>query len=170
MQVIKVILVVLMLMTLSCKQKARDSELLLKYPKTDDISKNLKYIFTNGFNFSDNIKVNEIAVKRNSKNRYQIIYFLDKKNDFKTIEKLNIGFRVYPESPELFLNDTYKKDGARTIATKAEIKRMGSSLVVISKNFLIAPKKFKETKVYFYSPKGGVLGRKMTILDLSFDF
>lgn len=139
-------------------------------PEIEDISKNLNYIFTNGFYFTDDIRVDKIGVIKNGKNRYKIFYFLSDRKHLEKVQNLNIAFRLYPEEPMQFKSSEDQKSKARTIASKCNLNRMGDTFVVSTDEFFIIPKTFKESKIYLYNPNDGVVGKTMTILDLNFDF
>ncbi|WP_097044364.1 hypothetical protein [Flagellimonas pacifica] len=154
-----------------CKSKTRENTVLkLSLPQIVDVSEDLNYIFTDGFSFTDNLRIDKIGMKRIDEHQYKIFYFFSDTGCMEQIEVLNIAFRVYPKKPMEFNDKLYQKNKARTIAAKCVLNRMADNIVVASDIFALVPKTFNETKIYLYKPETGIVGRTMTILDLNFDF
>lgn len=167
MKISRIPLVLMTVISLSCAdQKGMDPKLKAKYPQTENVLKSLDYIFANGFSFTDSIRVDRIGVLKVRPDTFKIYYFLDERTDFDAVEKLNVAFRTYPatKGASKILENTQE---AKTFASKCSIKRMDNSLIVISDEFTFDSKKFKETKIYFYQPEKGIVGRTMTILGLN---
>lgn len=144
----------------------QEEEDKIVYTQADDITSQINSIFTEGFKFSEDIGINEIAYLKTGDNTYKIVYFLDDESDFNKIQSLNIAFRIYPKDPSMLQVDADKKALAKTLATKCEIQEMGGSLVIISEEFTINPKSFTKIKVYIYHPEDGVYGKMMTLLNI----
>lgn len=167
----KIIVIVLFTLVTACKNKnAVQSDFIRSLPEAEDISNTLHIIFTNGFNFSEDLRIDKIGVEQIGKNRYKIFYFFSDSADLEEIQHLNIAFRVYPRYPMKFKNESDQKNKAKTIATKSKLSRIGDELVICTDEFSMAPKIFEESKVYLYHPDEGIIGKTMTILDLNFDF
>lgn len=176
-----ILLLLLIMILVSCKSEKKNEEVnsenqditikkpnKVKYSEIEDLSQDLVSIFDNGFSFTDKVKIEEIGIIYLDDNTYKIVYILDKSSDFSIVEKLNVGFRFYPNDPSLFENEIDKKNKAKTIAVKGSlIKKMGNSLVIVSNDFKIMPNEFKEIKVFFYYPKEGIQGKTLTILNLN---
>ena len=164
-------MVVLILLFSACKTKGDEySGFKMSLPKIDEISNTLNFIFTYGFHFSQDIKVDKIGVERRGENRYKIFYFFSEGAGLSKLDGLNIAFRVYPKNPKQFKNKSDQETVAKTIASKCKLSRMGEELVVSTAEFTLVPKAFKESKVYLYDPDKGIFGKTMTILNLNFDF
>ena len=128
----------LTVLVFACKSKLNDEEKWKNFSETTDLKNELTYVFTNGFGFTKDIKIEKIGVYRTSKDIYRIVYFLDEESNFDLIGKLNIAFRIYPQNPNLFQTDSDKRSGARTLASRAELKRMGSSIAIVSEDFKVS--------------------------------
>lgn len=165
---------------LSCKQEKKadstDKDTVVvdtkanetEYEVVESSFDNMKVIFDNGFTFAEGVTIQEIGVLKTGDDSYKIAYFLDDDSDFEKIEGLNIAFRVYPKNPKLFNNKADQAAKARTIASVSDIKIMDKIKTIMSEEFSLSPKDFQQVKVYFYTPKEGVLGQMMTILNVQF--
>ncbi len=167
----KIFFIVLVLAVVSCKtKKEENTDFKIGLTEVEDISKSLKFIFTNGFDFTEFVRVDKIGVQRIGKDTFKVFYFFKDSRNIQAIEDLSIAFRVYPENPEEFKSKSDEENMAKTIAVKCKVKKMGNEMIVSTDEFVILPKNFKETKVYLYKPDTGVVGNTMTILGLNLDF
>lgn len=174
----KIILVfVTIILVTSCnsekKKKAEEVEVIeneekKNYEQVLNEIDGMDFIFNDGFTFTEGVTVDQIGILKSGEETYKVIYFLNDDSNFEKIEGLNVAFRVYPKSPELFLNKKDQEAKAKTFAANSNIYIMDNSKVVISNEFTIVPKEMKSVKVYFYDPKGGVEGETMTILNTKF--
>ncbi|MFK7813234.1 MAG: hypothetical protein AB8B59_12110 [Maribacter sp.] len=171
MQIRIFIFILLLVFANGCQEKVSENSALKEtISEIQDTSKNLNYVFTNGFYFTDDLRVDKIGVSQIDENRYKIFYFISDRKHLEKIQDLNIAFRLYPEDPMKFKNSIDQDSKARTIASKCDLKIMEGAFVIASDEFSMIPKKIKESKIYLYKPDDGVLGNTMTILDLNFDF
>ncbi len=163
--------IIFLVLLSGCKCGTNENSAFVKaLPEQENVSEKLNYIFTYGFSFTDNFRVDKIGVEKISQNQFRIFYFFCETQYLEEVESLNIAFRVYPEKPMEFEKRIDQESKARTIASNCSLSRMAENVVVISDVFSLSPKALKETKIYLYNPEVGVVGRTMTILDLNFEF
>lgn len=163
----KTMLILLLIVAFGCgAENSENAALKAKIPEIEDISKKLDYKFTNGFYFTENIRVDKIGVLQLDEHRFKIFYFLSDRKNLEEVQLLNIAFRVYPKDPLQFKTVADQEAKARTIAAACHLKRMGDAFVISTDVFFMQPKTFKESKIYLYDPDSGVVGKTMTILDL----
>ncbi|GBF18507.1 MULTISPECIES: hypothetical protein [Arenibacter] len=146
----------------------QEEENRIDYTQAENLTTEISYIFNEGYNFSEEIRINEIGYVKTGNNTYKIVYFLDEESNLSKIQNLNIAFRIYPKDTSLFATEADKKAGAKTLASKCKIQEMGGSLVIVSNEFSIIPKSFAQIKVYIYDPKDGIYGKMMTLLNIEF--
>ncbi len=139
-----------------------------KYEVVESSFDKMQIIFDDGFTLLEGVTIDEIGVLKTGENSYKVAYFLDDNSDFEKIEELNIALRIYPKNPELFKNKADQDAKARTIASASDIKIMDKIKTIMSEEFSVLPKEFQQVKVYFYTPKDGVVGQMMTILNVQF--
>jgi len=154
-------------------EKTKDNEYQeednrIDYTQAENLTTEITSIFNEGYNFSEEIRINEIGYVKTGDNTFKIVYFLAEESDLKKIQNLNIAFRIYPKDSSLFVNEVDKKAGAKTLASKCKIQEMGGSLVIVSNEFSIIPKSFAQIKVYIYHTKDGMYGKMMTLLNIEF--
>lgn len=132
------------------------------YPKLTDIPKQLNYIFKNGFEFSDDIKINYIALLYKGGDNYQLIYGLNEDTNLKRLETLKISANFYAEDASLFKEEIYKKRKSRQVPMPVKINMLDDE-PVISQKFTMLPKKHNQVKFYFYSNAGVENDRMLTV-------
>lgn len=167
----KITLVVLSIIIVSCKgetkKEVKDAALIedkqientVKYPKLENVDSQLNYIFDNGFEFTDDIKVDYIALQAKGGDSYQLIYGLDSESNLERIETLKISAVFYADNPKLFKDKLYQDRKSRQIPAVCKIMMLDDEPVVFQE-FILIPKKHKQVKFYFYS-KSGVENEKM---------
>ena len=165
---------------LSCKEEKKtdntDNGTIIVETKTNEIKyeiladsyAKMKVIFDDGFTFTEDVTIQEIGVLKTGEDSYKVAYFLDEDSDFEKIKGLKLAFRVYPKNPKLFKNKADQDTKARTIASTSDIKIMDKIKTIMSEEFSLSPKEFQQVKIYFYTPKDGVVGQMMTILNVQF--
>ncbi len=141
-------------------------EAVNNFPKLEEIPNNLNFIFDNGYLFSDDIQVNEIAVSEFEDNKYGIILFLNENSNFKIAEKYNLGFVAYPENLSVLVNEKRKKYKSK--GQKVKIQLLDKIPVILIENFEIKTKDFNLLKVYFYTKDGVLNDRILKIRNVKF--
>ena len=132
------------------------------YPNLEDAPAQLNYIFDNGFEFSDDIKVNYIALHSKGVDKYQLIYILDPESRLERIETLRVSAVFYAENPKLFKDKLYQDRKARQIAAFCKIKMLDNE-PILTQDFTVIPKNFTQVKFYFYDDNGIVNDRTLTV-------
>lgn len=135
------------------------------YPKLNDAPESLNYIFDNGFEFSEDIKINYIALQSKGGDNYQLIYSLTDDSDLARIESLKVSAVFYPEDASLFKDELYRKRKSRQVPMAVKISNFEGE-AVISQEFTILPKKHNQVKFYFYSDKGVENDRILTVRNI----
>jgi len=112
----KIVFIVLALAIVSCKtKKEENTDFKIGLTEVEDISKSLNFIFTNGFDFTEFVRVDKIGVQRIGKNTFKVFYFFRDSRNIQTIEDLSIAFRVYPENPEEFKSKSDEENMAKRL-------------------------------------------------------
>ncbi|WAC01069.1 hypothetical protein N7U66_12900 [Lacinutrix neustonica] len=172
-----VVLLVLFIVAVSCKGEAKketmnketspkvEEQTTVVYPKLEGVPLQLNYIFENGFEFAEDIKVNYIALQAKGDNNYQLIYGIDASSDLERIESLKVSANFYAENPKLFTDDLYKEREVRQVPSVAKISILDNE-AVISQEFTMVPKEHKLIKFYFYSDQGVENDKMLTLKNI----
>ncbi|QHI37470.1 hypothetical protein IMCC3317_28490 [Kordia antarctica] len=135
------------------------------YPKLTDVPTQLNYIFDNGYEFADDIKVDFIALESKGGDKYQLIYGLEEGTDFAKVAELKVSAVFYPVDPSLLKDEIYQKRKARQIPELSKLFTLDGGIVV-AQNFEIIPKEFTQVKFYFYNDQGVVNKKILTVRDI----
>jgi len=167
-------LIVLLIIIVSCKGETKketetskttpkaEKVVTTTYPNLEDAPDHLNYIFENGFEFSDDIKVNYIALHSKGGDKYQLIYILDPESDLERIETLKVSAVFYAENPKLFKDKLYQDKKARQIAAYCKVMMLDKE-PILTQEFSVVPKNFTQVKFYFYSDNGVINDRMLTV-------
>lgn len=132
------------------------------YPKLTDVPPQLNYIFDNGYEFAEDIKVDFIALESKGGDKYQLIYGLEEGTDLERLKGLKVSAVFYAKDPTLFKGETYRKRKARQVPAVCEVFTLDGSKV-LAQNFEILPKEFTHVKFYFYNDQGVVNKKMLTV-------
>ncbi|APX98904.1 hypothetical protein [Lacinutrix venerupis] len=134
------------------------------FPKLEGVPQSLNYIFDEGYLYSQGIQISEVASYRAGENNYNFVIYLDKDTDLEELEKMTLGFVVYPKDLSVLTTAKEKKTKSKASGYSPEVYTLDNSLVLSIKDFKIDTNEFNLIKLYFYN-KNGVLNDK--ILKLS---
>ena len=168
-----ILLVLVFILAVSCKDEAKkevitetipevEEVVAVTYPTLEDVPAQLNYIFENGFEFTEDIKVNYIALQSKGGDKYQLIYGLNEDTNLERLETLKVSAVFYAENADLFKDALYKKRKSRQVPMAVKINMLDKE-AVISQEFTLVPKKHSQVKFYFYSNAGVENDRMLTI-------
>ncbi|WP_044401326.1 hypothetical protein [Lacinutrix sp. Hel_I_90] len=172
-----ILLLVLFIVVISCKNEAKQETVNEEttpiveeataaiYPALEGAPSQLNYIFENGFEFAEDIKVNYIALQSKGGDNYQLIYGLNEKTNLERLETLKVSAVFYAENPKLFKEKLYQDRKSRQIPALCKIMILDNE-PVISQEFTLLPKKHEQIKFYFYSDKGVENDKMLTIRNI----
>lgn len=132
------------------------------YPKLTDVPQQLNYVFDNGYEFADDIKVDFIALESKGGDKYQLIYGLEEGTDFAKVETLKVSAVFYAKDPSKFKDAIYRKRKSRQVPAVSKLFTLDDGVVVVQ-NFEIIPKEFTHVKFYFYNDLGVVNKKMLTV-------
>ncbi|PTX60442.1 hypothetical protein C8N46_10686 [Kordia periserrulae] len=135
------------------------------YPKLADVPQQLNYIFNNGYEFADDIKVDFIALESKGGDKYQLIYGLESGTDYAKVEALKISAVFYAKDPSKFKEEIYVKRKSKQIPAVCELFSLDGG-VVIAHDFEIEPKDFTQVKFYFYNDQGVINKKMLTVREV----
>lgn len=177
-----ILLVLVFLAAVSCKDEAKketventetapkvEAAAAVVYPNLEDAPAELNYIFENGYEFAEDIKVNYIALHSKGVDEYQLIFGLDENSN---LERLKAPLRVsavfYATNPVLFKDKIYQDRKARQVPNVCKVSILDKEHV-LTVDFNMIPKKFSQVKFYFYNDNGVVNDKMLTVrnIDLS---
>lgn len=132
------------------------------YPKLTDVPQQLNYVFDNGYEFADDIKVDFIALESKGGDKYQLIYGLEPDTDYARVESLKVSAVFYAKEPSKFKDAIYRKRKSRQVPAVSKLFSLDGG-VVIAQDFEIIPKEFTQVKFYFYNDQGVVNKKMLTV-------
>lgn len=127
------------------------------YPKVEKkYSVDMNMIFDKGYLFDEKIQLEEIAVVPGEKaNTYDLImFFNDKITDYEALGKYKIGLILYPNDPSKLKSAKDKAAKKKKFGKPADVKMLDNEHVVVLDNIEVAPKDFKQIKLYLYDSSG----------------
>jgi len=136
------------LKTKSQKQTSNEKE----YPKLNQNLSSINYIFDYGYQFADDIFINNIGIVHKGGDKYQFIISVSDSNLSK-IENLKISAVFYAKEPSLFKDKIYRDRKSRQVASKCVIYDLDGEKV-LAFYFEMLPKDFPIVKFYFYDDNG----------------
>ncbi|WP_299883667.1 hypothetical protein [uncultured Lacinutrix sp.] len=176
-----ILLALLFIVVLSCKEEAKKETVAIDetkttekveevvsvtYPNLDKAPVELNYVFENGFEFAQGIKINYIAINPIEGDSYKIIYGLDSSTDLSLLESpLRVSSNFYAESPSLFKEKIYQDRKVRQIPSVCKVYKLDDEYV-LTYNFSIIPKKFNQVKFYFYNDNGVINEKILTVRNI----
>lgn len=132
------------------------------YPKLTDVPQQLNYIFDNGYEFAEDLKVDFIALESKGGDKYQLIYGLEQGTDYAKVEGLKVSAVFYAKDPSKFKEAVYRERKSRQVPAVSKLFSLDDGVVVVQ-DFEIVPKEFTHVKFYFYNDQGVVNKKMLTV-------
>jgi len=132
------------------------------YPKMTDVPQQLNYIFDNGYEFAEDIKLDFISLESKGGDKYQLIYGLEEGTDYAKVKDLKVSAVFYAEDPTLFKEAIYRKRKSKQVPAACKLFSLDDGVVVVQE-FQMIPKEFKQAKFYFYNDQGVVNKKMLTV-------
>jgi len=126
------------------------------YPKLEGVPQSLNFIFEDGYLFSDDIEIEEIAAYKTGEDNYNFVVYLSKKTNIEALQEMTLGFVAYPKDLSVLKTAKEKKTKSKASGYSTEVFSLDDSPVLSIKDFKIETNEFNLVKIYFYN-KGGVL-------------
>lgn len=128
-----------------------------QYPKVEkQYPVNMNIIYSGGYLFDEKIQLEEIAVVATEKaNTYDLVMFFNNKaTDYEVLEKYKVGLILYPNDPSKLESDSDKAAKKKKFGKPADVKMLETEHVIVLDDIEVAPKDFKQIKIYLYDSKG----------------
>ncbi|WP_027138117.1 hypothetical protein [Gaetbulibacter saemankumensis] len=172
----RILFLVLILITIvSCKTEKKEVPTtvepevienadLRKYPKAGPYSSQMNIIYDQGYLFDEKIQLDEISVENIGENLYDVVLYFNESTDFDLLEKYKVSFILYPKNPDELTIEKDRKAKQKKAGTKAEIKMLDNSHVVVINSIQVKPKEFNKIKIHLYGNSTGTLNDNFLIL------
>ncbi|EDP96863.1 hypothetical protein U8527_00950 [Kordia algicida OT-1] len=135
------------------------------YPKLTDVPPQLNYVFDNGYDFADDIKVDFISLESKGGDKYQLIYGLESDTDYAKVEDLKVSAVFYAKDPSKFKDAIYRKRKSRQVPAACKLFSLDDGVVVVQ-DFELLPKDFTQVKFYFYNDQGVINKKMLTVRNI----
>ena len=133
----------------------------INYPKLEGVPQSLNYIFTEGYLYSEDIQIGDIATYKTGEDNYNFIIYLDNKTNMEQLKQLTLGLVIYPKDLSVLKTAKEKKTKSIGKGFSTEVYMLDDAPVVVAKDLKIETNEFNLLKVYFYSKEVGVLNDKI---------
>lgn len=137
---------------------------LNKYPKLEPYTSQMNIIYDQGYLFDDKIQLDQISVENIGKDLYDVVMYFNESTDFEMLEKYKVSFILYPKNPDELTIEKERSVKQKKIGTKAEIKMLENTHVVVINSLKVLPKEFNKIKIHLYNKSQGVLNDNFLIL------
>ena len=137
---------------------------LNKYPKLEPYTSQMNIIYDQGYLFDDKIQLDQISVENIGDDTFDVVMYFNESTDFEMLEEYKVSLILYPKNPDELTIEKERKAKQKKAGTKAEIKMLDNSHVVVIDSIRVIPKEFSKIKIHLYNSPIGALNDNFLIL------